>query len=153
MSEWNESQHDRAADGTFREMVGSAPEGRLVLETAPAPAPDAYRTVATDGGSCTIDDDGFEQYCSCGNGSQSDWWAAGAANGKITMDAVSRAHDDDTIICPSCGRAYRHGDVDWGCSVEPVARFDVTDDTFAQALDQQHRMLFGSPRRPDDRAP
>ncbi|MEK6310562.1 MAG: hypothetical protein V4755_07620 [Curtobacterium sp.] len=149
---WDAAQHPRARDGRWVEAAGSEPETRLEQPSLERAAPAAYQSAEIpDGAALTVDEDGDDQVCSCSNSSWSNWWASGLPDGTVSMDAVGRGDDDLTVICPQCGLVFRLGDTDYGTATAPIGRFDTADEHFRAALDHQHRMLFGTPRRTDNR--
>jgi len=145
---WRTDAHPRDQRGRWTETSGRTPERTL---PAVAPTPSAgtavYRRAPIPPCSAIfVDDEGEDQTCSCGNSTRSGWWAAGDATGTPSLDAVGSADCNTTIICPHCGLVFRMGDTELGKSTPPIARFDITDDAFSDALEQQHWQMFGGPR-------
>jgi hypothetical protein len=66
-----------------------------------------YPLVATDlRRIATVDAEGENQTCACGNDSQADGWVALDANGVIDFAASGSADGRQYTLCPVCARVF-----------------------------------------------
>ncbi len=98
--------------------------------TAPRTWP--YRTVRVDG-QATIDDDGENQTCACGNDSWTQDWHHADRDGRLTFDASGSSDPDEFAVCPACGRVYPNGALFEGGVVPAVARYKISSAEFGEA--------------------
>lgn len=109
--------------------------------TAPRTWP--YRTVRVDG-QATIDDDGENQTCACGNDSWTQDWHHADRDGRLTFDASGSSDPDEFAVCPACGRVYPNGALFEGGVVPAVARYKISSAEFVEAARRYKRDAHGS---------
>jgi hypothetical protein len=103
-----------------------------------------YRTVDVDG-SASVDADGENQTCACGNDSATQDWRAANQQGHLTFEASGSSDPAEHAVCPVCGRVYLNADLfaDDRCA-EAVARYDTADPRFVAALVHYDHDAYGS---------
>ncbi|WP_193597864.1 hypothetical protein [Microbacterium sp. YJN-G] len=109
-----------------------------------------YPTVPVRG-SLTVDSDGENQRCACGNSSYAQDWNHADQTGQLTFEASGSSEPEEFAVCPSCGRVYSNADLfqsDDGI-VAAVARYDVNTRVFKAARVQYDREAYtADPSRP-----
>lgn len=102
--------------------------------TRPAPAW-PYPTVPVDG-SASIDEEGENQTCECGNDSQTSSWCHADNLGRLTWGSEGSFDPSEFAVCPVCGRIYSNATLFEALEVAAVARYDTSSPTFMSALSQ-----------------
>lgn len=64
-----------------------------------------YPTVLVDG-EITVDDEGENQTCECGNDSQTKNWCHATSDGRLSWMADGSSDPSEFAVCPVCGRVY-----------------------------------------------
>ena len=95
-----------------------------------------YPTVRVDG-IATVDEDGENQVCACGNDSATQDWRSADRHGRLTFDP------DEFAVCPVCGRVYRNAALFQGAAAA-VARYEITSAEFTAALRRYDHDAYGS---------
>lgn len=102
-----------------------------------------YPTVVVDG-KATVEDDGENQVCECGNDSWTQDWRHADRDGRLTFDASGSSDPDEFAVCPVCGRVYANGALFKGDAASAVARYDVSSPGFTAALRRYDQDAYGS---------
>ncbi len=102
-----------------------------------------YPTVDVDG-QATVEDDGENQVCECGNDSWTQDWRHADRDGRLTFDASGSSDPDEFAVCPVCGRVYANGALFKGDAASAVARYDVSSPGFTAALRRYDQDAYGS---------
>ena len=108
-----------------------------------------YPTVPVRG-SLTMDSEGENQRCACGDVSHAQDWNHADHTGRLTLAASRSFSPDEFAVCPSCGRVYSNADLfrsDDGV-VAAVARYDVNARVFRAARVQYDREAYSDQSRP-----
>lgn len=103
-----------------------------------------YPTVRVDG-IATVDENGENQVCACGNDSATHDWRSADRHGRLTFDAAGSSDPDEFAVCPECGRVYSNRELFASGHVPAVARFDVDTDDFIEALALYDRLAYRGP--------
>ena len=83
-----------------------------------------YPTVRVDG-TATVDEEGENQVCACGNDSWTQDWRSADRLGRLAFDAAGSADPDEFAVCPVCGRVYPNAALFHGAAAA-VARYEIT---------------------------
>lgn len=102
-----------------------------------------YPTVRVDG-IATVDEDGENQVCACGNDSAAQDWRNADRYGRLTFDAAGSSDPGEFAVCPVCGRVYPNAVLFRGAAVEAVARYEITSAEFIAALRRYDHDAYGS---------
>lgn len=111
-----------------------------------------YPTVPVDG-SATVDDDGENQACACGNDSWAEDWRHADRNGCLSFEASGSFDPAEFAVCPACGRVYPNVvlfDASAGTAAA-VARYDVSSPLFTAALARYDHEAYGAPHPAGER--
>lgn len=101
-----------------------------------------YPTLIVDG-QATVEDDGENQVCECGNDSWTQDWRHADRDGRLTFDASGSSDPDEFAVCPVCGRVYVNGALFGGGVVPAVARYEISSAEFVEALRLYDRDAYG----------
>lgn len=106
-----------------------------------------YPTVPVDG-NATIDEDGDNQTCECGNDSLVEDWRSADRSGRLSFAASGSFDPAEFAVCPSCGRVYPNAALfDTGSGpVAAIARYDLSSPTFIAALAWYDHEAYGAQR-------
>ena len=106
-----------------------------------------YPTVPVDG-TASIDDDGENQTCACGNDSWTQDWRHADSHGRLTFEAAGSSDPDEFAVCPVCGRVYPNRALFvGGDDVAAVTRYDTSSTAFTVALAGYDRDAYEGPGR------
>lgn len=105
-----------------------------------------YPTVPFDG-FATVDEEGENQTCECGNDSWTTDWSHADRTGRLTFDATASSDPAEYAVCPECGRVYSNEDL-----FEPldgkapaIARYDTASTAFIADLRRYNHDTYGAP--------
>lgn len=101
-----------------------------------------YPTVPVDG-IATVDEDGENQVCACGNDSATQDWRSADRHGCLTFDAAGSSDPNEFAVCPVCGRVYPNAALFRGAAAA-VARYEITSAKFVAALQRYDHDAYGS---------
>ncbi|MGO1852782.1 MAG: hypothetical protein ACTH0V_05165 [Microbacteriaceae bacterium] len=135
----------RRRNGQFGMQQHSDPE--------PFPRPAAY-PAHPDGpvGRATVNEDGEDQVCECGNNTWTNDWMAADRDGRIDPDAQGSSEPDEHTVCPDCGLVYRNADLFSAAETggaPAVARYDVSSTEFRRDHDRYQQEIYGAPATGD----
>lgn len=135
------------ASGKFTGRVPAQPAEQLTPESQAWTPP--YPTVADVDGHATVENDGDNQICECGNNTYSEDWVAADRNGQMSADSAGSSDPDEFTICPECGRVYTNADLfDAMDTPAPAfARLDTRSAAFIAALEIYNREEYGQEPR------
>ncbi|WP_104132321.1 hypothetical protein [Cryobacterium sp. M91] len=104
-----------------------------------------YPTVSVDG-NATVDDDGENQLCECGNDSWAEDWRHADRDGNLSFEASGSSDPAEFTVCPVCGRVYTNLSLFDARAVAAaaVAQYDVSSPLFAAALARYDRDAYGA---------
>lgn len=93
-----------------------------------------YPTVPVNG-KVTIDEEGENQTCECGNDSWTSDWRHADHDGRLTVMHDGSADPAGFAVCPGCGRMYSNATLFTAAdSTAPAtARYDTTSAEFGRA--------------------
>lgn len=101
-----------------------------------------YPTAPVDG-AATIDEEGENQTCACGNDSQTSDWCHADYLGRLTWESEGSSDPSEFAVCPICGRVYPNAVLFEALEVAAVARYDTNSPPFTCALAQYNRDAYG----------
>ncbi|MGA6128936.1 MULTISPECIES: hypothetical protein [unclassified Microbacterium] len=101
-----------------------------------------YPTVRVDG-TATVDEEGENQVCACGNDSWTQDWRSADRHGRLAFDTAGSADPDEFAVCPVCGRVYPNAALFHGAAAA-VARYEITSAEFIAALQRYDHDAYGS---------
>lgn len=102
-----------------------------------------YPTVLADG-QATVEDDGENQVCECGNDSWTQDWHHADCDGRLSFDASGSSDPDEFVVCPVCGRVYPNSALFGGGIMPAVARYEISSAEFVEAARRYERDAYGS---------
>ncbi len=105
-----------------------------------------YATVLVDG-EITVDEDGENQTCECGNDSQTENWCHATSDGRLSWMTDGSSDPSEFAVCPVCGRVYpqRRTVRRSGNTAAAIARYDTLDPAFIKDLTQYNHDAYGDP--------
>lgn len=94
-----------------------------------------YPTVIFDG-FATVDEEGENQSCECGNDSRATDWSCADRTGRLTFDATASSDPAEFAVCPECGRIYSNENLfaPLDGKAAAVARYDTVSPAFIADL-------------------
>ena len=102
-----------------------------------------YPTVPVDG-NATLDGDGENQVCECGNDSWAENWRHSDRDGHLSFEASGSSDPAEFTVCPACGRVYTNlalFDANAGAAAA-VAQYDASSPLFTAALARYDREAY-----------
>lgn len=103
-----------------------------------------YPTVPADG-EASIDDDGENQTCECGNDVWASDWCHATSDGKLRWMTNGSSDPEEFAVCPVCGRVYPNVGLfqAQGGSTPAVARYDTRSEAFKTAVIEYASAAYG----------
>lgn len=103
-----------------------------------------YPTITADG-DATVDEDGDNQTCECGNDVWSSDWCHASSDGHLRWMTNGSTDPEEFAVCPVCGRVYANAGLfkAQGRSTAAVARYDVNSDAFKAAVFEYVSAAYG----------
>lgn len=105
-----------------------------------------YPTVLVDG-EITVDEEGENQTCECGNDSQTECWCQATSDGRLSWIADGSSDPSEFAVCPVCGRVYPNVTLfeAQGSTAAAIARYDTTSPAFIEDLRRYNHDAYGDP--------
>lgn len=102
-----------------------------------------YPTVSVDG-RATVDDDGENQTCECGNDSWTQDWRHADRDGRLSFEAAGSSDPDEFAVCPVCGRVYPNAALFVDGVVPAIVRYETSSSSFVAALQRYDHDAYGA---------
>lgn len=102
-----------------------------------------YPTLLVDG-EITVDEEGENQTCECGNDSQTECWCHATSDGRLSWMADGSSDPSEFAVCPVCGRVYPNETLfeAQGSTVAAIARYDTTSAGFIEDLRRYSHVAY-----------